>query len=497
MSDGVNITTPDGTVKVATDDAVTAGHVQILKLAVSADGSAALIPADAANGLDVDVTRLPSLPAGANGIGTVGVTALPAGTLAAAAARTADLDTGGGTDTVPIMGVALPKSGGAVAGGTSADPIRTDPTGTTAQPVTDNGGTLSVDDGGGSLTVDGTVAVSGTVPVSAAALPLPAGAATEATLAAAVKDEDAAHASGDKGVMALGVRNDSNAARTSADGDYGALALDSAGRAKTELGTIAGTAVDVNSGAKSAGTQRVVLATDQPQLTAALKVDGSAVTQPVSGTVTVAGGKAEDAAAADGDPGVPVLGVRNDALAARTSTDGDYGMVALDNAGRVHTVPGGGVAHDGADSGSPVKVGGRARTSDIAAVASDDRTDMVADTLGRQVVTLDQIPENSLSGKATFSNTTAADVIAAQGAGIRIHVTDLVVTNAHASVGTKVEIRDGTTVLWQAYAAPGGGGFAHRFRRPLRLSANSALTARCVTTGADVDVNASGFKAAI
>lgn len=47
---------------------------------------------------------------------------------------------------------------------------------------------------------------------------------------------------------------------------------------------IAGTAIDVNSGNKSAGTQRVVLATDQPQLTNALKVDGSAVTQPVSGT---------------------------------------------------------------------------------------------------------------------------------------------------------------------------------------------------------------------
>lgn len=43
---------------------------------------------------------------------------------------------------------------------------------------------VHVTDGGGSLTVDGTVAVSGTVPVSAAALPLPAGAAAEATLAA-------------------------------------------------------------------------------------------------------------------------------------------------------------------------------------------------------------------------------------------------------------------------------------------------------------------------
>lgn len=47
--------------------------------------------------------------------------------------------------------------------------------------------------------------------------------------------------------------------------------------------------VDTNSGNKSASTQRVVLATDQPQLTAALKVDGSAVTQPVSGTVTASG----------------------------------------------------------------------------------------------------------------------------------------------------------------------------------------------------------------
>lgn len=56
-----------------------------------------------------------------------------------------------------------------------------------------------------------------------------------------------------------------------------------AGVNQTQVG---GTNIDTNSGNKSAGTQRVVLATDQPQLTNALKVDGSAVTQPVSGTVT-------------------------------------------------------------------------------------------------------------------------------------------------------------------------------------------------------------------
>lgn len=43
---------------VATDDAGAGGHVQIIKLAISADGSATVIPADATNGLDVDVTRV-------------------------------------------------------------------------------------------------------------------------------------------------------------------------------------------------------------------------------------------------------------------------------------------------------------------------------------------------------------------------------------------------------------------------------------------------------
>jgi hypothetical protein len=64
------------------------------------------------------------------------------------AAKTVDFDTGAGTDTVQMQGIALPKSGGAVAGGTSSDPLRIDPTGTTAQPITDNSGSLTVDNGG-------------------------------------------------------------------------------------------------------------------------------------------------------------------------------------------------------------------------------------------------------------------------------------------------------------------------------------------------------------
>jgi hypothetical protein len=66
----------------------------------------------------------------------------------------------------------------------------------------------------------------------------------------------------------------------------GTFAVQIAANSSVNVAQMAGTTTDTNSGVKSAGTQRVVLATDQPQLTNALKVDGSAVTQPVSGTVT-------------------------------------------------------------------------------------------------------------------------------------------------------------------------------------------------------------------
>ncbi len=128
--------------------------------------------------------------------------------------------------------------------------------------VDDNGSTISVDDGGGSLTVDGTVAVSGTVTVD-----------SELTTA----DLDTGAGTDTRAVVGIA---------GAASGGAVLVQATSGGALKHDVTSLAGTAVDTNSGNKSAGTQRVVLATDQPQLTNALKVDGSAVTQPVSGTVT-------------------------------------------------------------------------------------------------------------------------------------------------------------------------------------------------------------------
>lgn len=80
------------------------------------------------------------------------------------------------------------------------------------------------------------------LPVDVASLPLPSGAATETSLAAAAaelnliegyfKAEDAPAASGDKGILALAIRQLADTTSTDADGDYTLLKVDEEGRVK-------------------------------------------------------------------------------------------------------------------------------------------------------------------------------------------------------------------------------------------------------------------------
>lgn len=59
--------------------------------------------------------------------------------------RVFDTDSGAGSQYVPGVSLRKTASGGSVEAGTSSDPLRVDPTGTTPQPVTDNGSSLTVD----------------------------------------------------------------------------------------------------------------------------------------------------------------------------------------------------------------------------------------------------------------------------------------------------------------------------------------------------------------
>ena len=101
------------------------------------------------------------------------------------------------------------------------------------------------------------------------------------------------------------------------------------------------------------------------------------------GTSATSIGKAEDAAHASGDVGAAILGVRNDANAARSGTDGDYTPVAVSSAGAVmvcgvepHNDPVGGIG--------PVRVGGVFRNAGAGdSVAAGDVADFLVDTAGR------------------------------------------------------------------------------------------------------------------
>lgn len=102
---------------------------------------------------------------------------------------------------------------------------------------------------------------------------------------------------------------------------------------RVDILRINGTTADTNSGNKSAGTLRVVLATDQVNLTSALNVT-SVITAITPGVAATSLGKAEDAVSADGDVGVGMLAVRKASPANTSGTDGDYEFLQM-SAGRL------------------------------------------------------------------------------------------------------------------------------------------------------------------
>lgn len=184
MADGIAITAGSGTT-ILTDDTGAGGHAQIVKLAISTDGSGTLIPADNTNGLLVDVSRV------TGDVNVVNDTAVPL-----------TVEIGDGTSLVTVgtaYADAESNTGNhidvsarvSVFNGTSWDRMRGDTT---------NG-----------IAVDVTRVVPGTGPSNLG------------------KAEDAAHASGDVGVMVLGVRNDNHVGRAATDGDYVPIALDGHG----------------------------------------------------------------------------------------------------------------------------------------------------------------------------------------------------------------------------------------------------------------------------
>jgi len=261
------------------------------------------------------------------------------------------------------------------------------------------------------------------------------------------------------------------------------------------------------------------------------------VLQVTPGTTASDLGKAEDAAHASGDTGVMMLAVRKDTAAALATTDGDYIPLTTDATGYLYVTVGGsalptgaatsakqdtiigyvdgvetllssidatqtGVAHDAADAGNPFKVGAKATTSlsALTMVASADRTNLFAGVDGVLITRPNCNLEDVVQERTTNTDgasTAFASGLAAPGAGIRLWVKSVTISNSSASFCT-VDLRDGAagSVLW-TFPVPATGGVTHNFDPPLRLTANTALAfdASAATTTLTIAVN--GFKSKV
>lgn len=203
--------------------------------------------------------------------------------------------------------------------------------------------------------------------------------------------------------------------------------------------------------------------------------------------------KAEDAAHVSGDNGVMALVVRKDTAGTLAGTDGDYAPLQVDASGSLRVVPVGGIAHDSADSGEPVKVGAKARAtlSDVTLVAANDRTDLYADLDG--VLLSRPAPHGDLvNGNATNTDGTSTQCIAAQGAGVKVALTDVTLCNTSATAIT-VDLKDGTTVKW-SFPVPAGGGVVFAFRSPLVGTANTAWNFDPSAAATTITCSMSGYK---
>lgn len=161
---------------------------------------------------------------------------------------------------------------------------------------------------------------------------------------------------------------------------------------------------------------------------------------------------------------------------------------------------GGTVATNVAITDNPVNTGGQAVSSENAAVTTARKVQFVADLVGKQIVLPYANPENFVSGvTAAMTATTSTSLIAAPASGLRNYVTQCTFSNSHATVGTMMNLQDGSggTTIYSAPAAPAYGGATITFPTPLRQPTTAtALFVVNATTGANTFAACSGYKGA-
>lgn len=234
----------------------------------------------------------------------------------------------------------------------------------------------------------------------------------------------------------------------------------------------------------------------------------ASITLPGSGSVvdtrTVTGGDHRQVLVI-GDPSVPggvapVDAVKGLMVEMAPTSAGIIatGTQAVPSTQYLSTVGAGDIAHDAPDTGSnPLKIGGVARSAEAAVVGHTDRVNAVFDLVGKQIVLPYANPENFFSAApAGVTTTTSTLLIASPGAGLRYYITQITVSNKHATAGTDVLIQDGNggATLVAIPAASLWGGAVLAFPTPIRQPTLATALYFAAVAAADVRVSISGYK---
>lgn len=317
-----------------------------------------------------------------------------------------------------------------------------------------------------SIAVTGTF-YQATQPVSAASLPLPSGASTSANQTTII-----GHLDGVEGLL------------TTIDADTGNIS--------TKIDTLAAAVTLSKVQTEVTNTPTVTVGN------ASLAVTGTfwQATQPVSGTFW----QATQPVSIASMPATPVTDNGGSLTVDGTVTVGNASLAVTGTfwqatqpvsiAAAVTTTPGGNVAHDGVDSGNPVKIGGKGVSSFPAAAAHLDRVDALFDIRGRQITQPHGPRENFALTSTTITSSTAETTIAAAaGAGIFKELVSLSVTNS-SSTGTIVTLKDATAGTTRGiWYVPATSGFIWTPSAPApQGTANNNWTLTCGTSVASIYV---------
>lgn len=223
----------------------------------------------------------------------------------------------------------------------------------------------------------------------------------------------------------------------------------------------------MGNGVTGTGSQRVTVASDNTAFTVNIGTfpDNEPFNAAQWGGTASAGGSG---AATAGSPRIIAATDSPDVTALQIMDD-------WDNAASDGASVSGDVAHDAADAGEPVKIGGRANLDEPTAVAENDRVNAWFDLHGRQIILVGHgDPESPVTANGSAAG---VSVIAAPGAGVSLHICKGSLHNSAAAEAV-VSLRDGAagTIRFTANLAADGGGCLFDFgSRGWKLTANTAF----------------------